>query len=69
MATRKEKKVYCPECESSIIFKRTPRLGKTITCYICDTRLEVVEVNPIELDWAFEDELDYDDEVYGYPDD
>ncbi|MEJ2749472.1 MAG: hypothetical protein P8183_16445 [Anaerolineae bacterium] len=62
---------YCPECDAKINVK-SPKLGQIVTCRVCDTRLEVVDLKPLELDWAFEDDfddmddldLDYDDEEY-----
>jgi len=50
---------YCPECDSKISIK-SPKLGKIIACRACDTKLEVVDLNPLELDWAFEDSDDMD---------
>jgi lysine biosynthesis protein LysW len=60
---------YCPECDAKINVK-SPKLAQIVTCRVCDTRLEVVDLKPLELDWAFEDDLDdlvdldfdYDDE-------
>lgn len=49
---------YCPECDAKINVK-SPKLGQIVTCRVCDTRLEVVDLKPLELDWVFED--DYDD--------
>jgi len=48
---------YCPECNSKISVK-TPKIGQIFICRACDTRLEVIDINPLELDWAFEDDLD-----------
>jgi lysine biosynthesis protein LysW len=66
---------YCPECDAKINVK-SPKLGQIVTCRVCDTRLEVVDLKPLELDWAFEDDLDdmdgldfdYDDESEEYID-
>ncbi|MCA9973174.1 MAG: hypothetical protein KC425_23305 [Anaerolineales bacterium] len=33
-----------------------------MTCHACGTALEVIELSPLELDWAFSD--DYDDFEY-----
>jgi lysine biosynthesis protein LysW len=38
-----------------------PKLGEKITCPECGEVLEVVELNPVELDWAFDDDEYYDD--------
>jgi lysine biosynthesis protein LysW len=52
---------YCPECDAKINIK-SPKLGQIVSCRVCDTRLEVVDLKPLELDWAFEDDFeDMDD--------
>lgn len=48
---------YCPECDAKINIK-SPKLGQIVSCRVCDTRLEVVDLKPLELDWAFEDDFD-----------
>lgn len=57
--TAKKEFGYCPECDSRIRL-RSPRLGQRIQCRECGTALEVVDLTPLELDWAFED-LAYED--------
>jgi hypothetical protein len=51
--------------------KGTTKIGLQVTCKSCDTELEVVWLDPLELDWPMdeyegemEDELDsfYDEE-------
>ncbi|MCB9420921.1 MAG: hypothetical protein H6667_14030 [Ardenticatenaceae bacterium] len=60
---------YCPECDAKINVK-SPKLGQIVTCRVCDTRLEVVDLKPLELDWAFEDDYDdLDDLDFDYDDD
>lgn len=54
----------CVECDSRIFFQEKPELGFIVTCNQCDTRLEVVELDPVELDWGDEEfNDDYDDEA------
>ncbi len=48
---------YCPECDAKVSAK-SPKLGQIIICRSCDTRLEVIDLHPLELDWAFDDDLD-----------
>lgn len=55
------KTTYCPECQGKITLKKAPRLGQTIVCKSCQTRLEVIETEPLELDWSFDDDDDGDD--------
>jgi lysine biosynthesis protein LysW len=49
----------CPACEARIVLGRKPRIGQGVICTTCKERLEVVWLNPIELDWLVDD--DYDD--------
>ena len=53
----------CPECEAEIHVNDDVDKGQIIHCEECEARLEVVGLDPIELDLAMEDEEDdYDDE-------
>ena len=56
MSTKKDF-AYCPDCEASLRLKSV-HLGQQITCRECGTLLEVVELNPIELDWVFDEALE-----------
>lgn len=60
---------YCPDCNSEIYFSKRPALGQTVTCKECSAHLEVVETNPIELDWTLEEEELDDEFEYEYDDD
>lgn len=53
----------CPSCGAAVSVKGTPKIGTKVTCKSCDTELEVVWLDPLELDWPvdeFEDEVDDD---------
>ena len=39
-----------------------PKLGQKVTCPVCGEKLEVFELNPIELDYEFGDDDDYDED-------
>lgn len=52
----------CPECDEDIYLRIAPSLGDLITCPSCETRLEVVGVNPLELDWPWEEDEDEEEE-------
>ena len=52
--------VYCPECESRIVLNPHAELGQRFKCRWCETDLEVVSVDPLEIDWV--DDWDDDDE-------
>jgi lysine biosynthesis protein LysW len=64
--TSQKLSALCIDCDKRIPFKKEPRLDETVICPHCDAMLMVVELNPIELDWAYEDDDDYD---YDYDDD
>lgn len=56
MALKKET-AYCPDCDASLRLKSV-RLGQQISCRECGTLLEVVGMNPVELDWAFDEPIE-----------
>lgn len=60
----------CPDCRSVIVFPVMPRLNQTVVCDTCEVTLAVVSLNPIELDWAFdEDEYDEDYDDFDFDED
>jgi hypothetical protein len=38
------------------------RIGQHVLCPNCDAELEVIDTNPVELDWVYEDEESDEDE-------
>ncbi len=52
----------CPSCEGEIKLTRKVELGQRIRCPLCLEDLEVVETNPVELDWAYDEEEEWDEE-------
>ncbi len=54
-------RAYCPDCDESISL-RNPKVGQVMDCLHCDTELEVVGLDPLELDWAY---ASSDDEDWG----
>jgi lysine biosynthesis protein LysW len=73
----------CPECEAEIVIETKPTVGQLVSCPHCTAGLEVVNLSPLELDWAFvegeddwendaldddEDEDDLDDEEEDWDD-
>jgi alpha-aminoadipate/glutamate carrier protein LysW len=57
----------CPECEADVYVDTDADKGDTISCDDCGTELEIVGLDPIELDIVEEDEDedDLDDEEDG----
>ncbi len=43
---------YCPDCAGRIYLGRKPWVGQPAICDYCDADLEVVKLNPLQLDWA-----------------
>jgi alpha-aminoadipate/glutamate carrier protein LysW len=52
----------CPECEAEIHVDEEVDKGDQLDCEECDARLEVVGLDPIELDLAADEEDDYDED-------
>ncbi len=51
----------CPSCGASVKVKATPKIGMSVTCSSCSTELDVVWLDPLELDWPIEDDDELDD--------
>ena len=45
---------FCPDCEEPVRVAN-PKLGQRVTCESCGGELEIVEVAPLELDWAYDE--------------
>lgn len=45
---------FCPDCDGRIVFNPHAVVGQKVTCPHCDSDLEVIGVEPLELDWAFD---------------
>lgn len=43
---------YCPDCGSRVYLGHKPWVGQPVGCDRCNADLEVVEVNPPQLDWT-----------------
>ena len=60
----------CPECDEEVYVDADSEQGDVVSCDECGTDLEVVGLDPIELD-AYEgnDYDDYKDDANGYDQD
>lgn len=56
----------CPECEAEIHVDEDLDKGDSVRCEECDAKLEVVGLDPIELDLAVDDKEEDVDEEEGY---
>jgi len=54
----------CPECEAEVHVDTDADKGDIISCEECETDLEVVGLDPVELDIVEEEDVEdgYDDE-------
>jgi alpha-aminoadipate carrier protein LysW len=57
----------CISCGYQIPIKSEVKMGVMVTCSKCNAELEVVWLDPVELDWPFED-YDDDEDEYEYDD-
>jgi lysine biosynthesis protein LysW len=48
-------KAFCPECAKRISLK-SPRIGQKLHCPHCETALVVINLDPLDLGWADEDD-------------
>ncbi len=52
----------CPECDADVHVDTDADKGDVVSCEECGTDLEVVGLDPVELDIVEEDNIDDDDE-------
>jgi lysine biosynthesis protein LysW len=50
---------YCPDCDEKIVLNN-PRVGQKLLCPHCDTEVEVIGTDPLDLDWAYD--MSYDED-------
>jgi alpha-aminoadipate carrier protein LysW len=52
----------CPECDADVHVDTDTDKGESVSCEECGTELEVVGLDPVELDIVEEDDLDDDED-------
>jgi alpha-aminoadipate carrier protein LysW len=52
----------CPECDADVHVEVDVDKGEMVSCEECGTQLEVVGLDPVELDIVEEEDLDDDDD-------
>ena len=58
----KQKVVECLMCYEKIDVGLNPRINKFITCKNCEMVFEIINLDPIMIDWPYYDDDIYDDE-------
>ena len=53
---------YCPDCDGKIVLNPDVKLGQKLTCPHCEAELEVISLDPVELDWAYDWEWEDEEE-------
>jgi Zn-finger nucleic acid-binding protein len=70
MSTQRSKNpefAKCPLCRENVHIGSDIKVGSRILCPGCDAQLELVSLIPPELDWPFDDGIDYyspDEDIY-----
>lgn len=59
----------CPECHADVHVEEDIDKGEVVHCDECDVTLEVVGLDPIELDLRVDEEDEDFDDYYGENDD
>lgn len=55
-------RVYCPDCDGRILLGPDVEVGLTLVCPHCDAELEVIGLDPPEVDWAYDWEWEEEEE-------
>ena len=48
------KRTFCLDCERQIELGQDPQIGQRIKCPHCEVELEIINLEPLELDWIYE---------------
>ncbi len=59
----------CISCDEEIRIRQPLKIGMLVTCADCGAELEVVWLDPLELEWPFIDDYEEDEEVLSLYDD
>jgi lysine biosynthesis protein LysW len=54
-------RTYCPSCDGEIIVGK-PRLGAMVTCPECGETLEIINAQPLNVDYPYDDRWDEDND-------
>ena len=65
--TRLKIEVDCLACGDDVYVGRDPKIGSYIYCNNCDAEFQIIDLDPVLIDWPEDD--DYFDDEEGYYDD
>ena len=52
----------CPYCGARVNVGENPKMGQRFTCQDCEDVSEVVWLNPVDLDWVDEEDIEEEEE-------
>ncbi len=55
----------CPSCGALVRLGPKPKVGQRVVCHSCGESLRVINLDPPELDWDFEEPTPESDEDWG----
>ena len=66
--SEKTNSALCPICDAKVSLPKKVTLGQFAICHKCTESLKVINIRPIELDWADgideDDDYEFDDSDY-----
>lgn len=45
---------FCLDCDRTIDLGHDPNVGQRVRCSTCETTFEVIQTNPLKLDWVYD---------------
>ena len=58
--------VECLSCDGLIHVGGNPKIGGLVTCDSCDESFEIIDINPLMVDWIMYDDDCFDEDEYEY---
>ena len=56
---------FCLDCDREIDLGSNPKVEQRVTCPHCGVKLEIINIDPLELDWVYDgpvtDPREFDD--------
>ncbi len=60
----KKKKVECLACSDDVYVDRNLKIGSYVICSGCDAAFQIIDLDPVLIDWPDLDDYVDDDESY-----
>ena len=54
-------RTFCPSCDAEVRVEK-PKMGAMVRCRECDTQLEIISLDPFEVDFPLDYEEEWDDD-------